>query len=125
MQRVPLVIGLLALTATILVGTGYTQDKKPDDKKGDPPPKVQLPANFAKLGLSADQKKKVYAIRGDYHTKIEDLKNQIEKLKKDDYAECYKILTDDQKATLKKIIGEKGDPGVDDKKGDGKKEDKK
>src|SRR5262245_59183386 len=111
MNRVCLLIGLLALAATILVGTGYTQDKKGDEKKGDPPKKVQLPTNFGKLSLSGDQKKKIYSIRQEYHDKIEDLNKQIDKLKKDDYAECYKVLTDDQKATLKKILGEKGDPG--------------
>jgi predicted DNA-binding WGR domain protein len=116
MTRLSVFFGLLMLTAALLVGSGYGQGK---DGQKDPPPvgKVQLPANWGKIGLTGDQKKKVYEVLTVYQNKIDALEVQIEQLKKERYAEAYKLLTDDQKANLKKIASEKTDPVIkDDKK---------
>jgi hypothetical protein len=126
MKRAPLLLGVFGLAAMLLVGNGYSQDKKDDTKKDDTTAKAgTLPTGWKKLGLNVDQEKKIKSIRGMYATKIDDLKKQIEKLKDEDLAECVKLLTDDQKALLKKLATDKID-GKDDKKGDDKKgEDKK
>jgi hypothetical protein len=117
MRRLHVMFVLLTLAATIVVGSsGYGQDKK------DPQPgKVSLPQGWSKLGISGEQKKKIYAVIGSYQTKIAGLKEQIETLKKEEYREAYKLLNDDQKETLKKLA----DKGIDDKKGEAKKDDKK
>jgi hypothetical protein len=114
--------GLLVTAAALAVSSGYSQDKKDPQPKG----KVSLPANWKKLGLNDDQKTKIYAVRGTYQGKIDALKEQIEQLKKEENSELLKVLTDDQKTLLKKILTEKAtDPTKDDKKGDKKGEDKK
>src|SRR3989442_1523952 len=95
--------GLLVTAAVLAVGSGYGQEKKDPQPKG----KVQLPTNWKKLGLNDDQKTKIYAVRGTYQGKIEALKEQIEQLKKDEQSELLKVLTDDQKTLLKKILTEK------------------
>jgi hypothetical protein len=71
-------IGLALVMCTLAVA----QDKKPDDKKPDDPAKVkgQLPPNWGKIGLTADQKQDVYKINAKYTTKIEKLKAEIEAL---------------------------------------------
>ena len=97
-----MLVVVLFLSAAVVTG----QDKKDKGKKGS------LPANYGKLGLSDDQKKKIYAIQDEYGTKIADLKKQIDELTKKEHQEWYAILTDDQKEQLKKIQAEKaGDPG--------------
>ena len=105
MRRMPWLFGLCAVAAALVASSGFTQDKKDDKPAG----KGTLPANWKKLGLSADQTKKILAIRGSYAAKIDDLKKQIDTLKAEDDAECLKVLTDDQKTQLKKILTEKID----------------
>jgi hypothetical protein len=60
-----------------------------------------------KLALSDGQKKKVTSVRESYQQQIDELQAKIEQLKKDSFADCVKILTDDQMATFKKIAAEK------------------
>jgi hypothetical protein len=119
-KRLHLMIGLFVLAmALLLVGGGYSQDTKKDVQ---PAGKVQLPSGWTKLGIPTDQKKKILEVVGSYQAKINGLKDQIEKLKTEEYVEAYKLLNDDQKATLKRIAAEKADPTKDDaKKADDKK----
>jgi hypothetical protein len=122
MTRLRLLVAVLfvsGVTAGFLVGA---DDKKPDEKKPDDPVKVtgHLPPNWAKLGLSNDQKQDIYKIQLKYTTKIDKLKAEIEALKAEEDAERYKVLTEEQKKKLKEIkLGEKpadkkdGDKGKD------------
>jgi hypothetical protein len=105
MRRVTWLLTLCAM-AVVVVGSGYTQDTKKDDKVVA---KGTLPTNWSKIGLSADQKKKITTIRGTYAAKIDDLKKQIDQLKEEDMTECLKVLTDEQKTILKKIVTDKID----------------
>jgi cell division protein FtsB len=57
--------------------------------------KPQLPKGWAKLGLSAEQKAKVYDILGTYRKKIEALERQIEALKTERDAAAVKVLTNE------------------------------
>jgi hypothetical protein len=63
-----------------------------------------------KLALPVGQMKKIAAVRAAYHLQIDDLKAKIEQLKRDSFADCVKVLTDDQMATLKTIATEKAPP---------------
>lgn len=100
--------GFVAVVAlALLLGSGLQgQDK--DKVKGT------LPANWGKLGLSDEQKQKVYKVQGEYNDKIATLEKQVKELKATEKAEMEKVLTDAQKALLKEIILKKA--GVDDKK---------
>jgi hypothetical protein len=125
---------LLSLTAFVLLGGLLLGDdpKKPTDTKPDVAPKTNhtLPADWKKLGLSDEQKKKVYAIEDEYGPKIAALQKQIEDLKKEENSKRYAVLTDEQKKHLKEIRdtkdsgGTKEDPKKDDSKKDDKKDDK-
>ena len=119
MKRLHVMIGLIVVASTLLlVDGGYSQDTKKDVQ---PAGKVQLPTGWGKLGIPADQKKKILEVVGSYQAKINGLKDQIDKLKSEEYVEAYKLLNDDQKATLKRIAAEKADPTKDDVKKDDKK----
>jgi hypothetical protein len=120
---------ILSLTAFVLLGGLLMGDdpKKPADTKPDTtPPKTNhtLPADWKKLGLSDDQKKKIYAIEDDYGPKIAALKKQIEDLQNDEKAKRYAVLSDEQKKHLKEIRDAKDEPKKDDPKKDDKKDDK-
>jgi hypothetical protein len=78
-----------------------TKDAPPKD---GPTPKGTLPANWKKLGLTADQVKQVYKVQDTYHTKIDALKQQIDDLKKAEKGELEKVLTPAQKDRLREII---------------------
>jgi hypothetical protein len=114
MRRLPIVFGALAMSAAVLTSSGYSQDKK-DTQPGA---KASLPVGWGKLGIVGDQKKKVMDVVTSYTAKINDLKDKIEKLKTEEYAEAYKLLNDDQKAILKKMADTKADPGKDKDKKD-------
>ena len=91
-------------------------------KEAPPAAKAALPQGWTKLGIQGDQKKSILTVIGSYSAKISALKDQMDQLKKDQYAEAFKLLTDAQKETLKKMAVDKVDPGkgkddkIDDKK---------
>src|SRR5262249_43590582 len=114
MRKLSCIITLFAGAAILLVSSGYSQDTQP-------PAKAQLPAGWGKLGITADQKKKILEVMGSYQSKIAALKDQMDKLKASEYSEAFKLLNDDQKATLKKLATEKADPTTKDKTDDKKK----
>ena len=100
------VVASVAVTAMVLLvaDKGLSQG----DKK-DPAPKVkgQLPTYWKNLGLTEEQKQKVYATRAGYASKIDVLVQQVKELKSKEKADLEKILTDDQKASLRRLLLEK------------------
>jgi hypothetical protein len=97
---------LAVLMVGVIVASGSFGDDKKDDKT---PVKVKgtLPANWSKLGLSDEQKQKVYAAQTEVRGKIADLEAKIKELKKHEREEIEKVLTDAQKARLKELLLEK------------------
>jgi len=81
------------------------EPKKEEPKKEEPPAKVkgQLPQNWAKLGLTDEQKDKVYRTNAKYNTEIDKLEAQIEELKKKRDKERAEVLTAEQKKRLEEI----------------------
>jgi hypothetical protein len=90
-------------------GTLFGDDEKTTKAKGS------LPQNWSKLGLTDEQKQKVYSIQGQYRTKIDGLQQQVKQLQKQERDELGRVLTDAQKARLKEILASKV-PGGDEKK---------
>ncbi len=105
MHHLPRLIGLVVLALTLVVGAGVTQDTKKDDKKETKKAKGQLPQGFKDLGLTDEQKIKIYSLQGDYKGKIAELTKQINEMKKVEMQEIFKVLTEDQK---KKYLDSKG-----------------
>ena len=59
-----------------------------------------MPANWGKIGLSDDQKKKVYAVQDKYETEIKDLQKKLIELKAKQLTESEAVLTAAQKQLL-------------------------
>jgi len=85
-----------------------------DDKETKSDAKVVkqggLPANYAKLGLSDDQKKKIRDIRSEYNSKIADLEEKIKELRKKERLAMEDVLSDTQRTRLRDLVLEKA-PG--------------
>jgi hypothetical protein len=103
MKRGVMAVGIAMLGFALLVGVGSSQG--PKKSAG------QLPSGWGKIGLSKEQKTKIYAIQGDYKMKIADLEKQLKDLKAEERRKMVAVLTEEQKDTLRKQqIGESTTP---------------
>ncbi len=89
---------LLAVIGMVSAGGVFSQEKK------DAPIKGTLPKNWGKLGLSDDQKQKVYKAQAKYNEKIDKLKAEIKALQAEEKKELETVLTSDQKKRLIEIL---------------------
>ncbi|GDY09923.1 hypothetical protein LBMAG52_34090 [Planctomycetia bacterium] len=64
-------------------------------KSGD-----RLPANYTKIGISEEQRKKIYEIQNSYDVQIAALQRQLADLRAKETAEVEAVLTPEQKKAL-------------------------
>ena len=102
-----------ATTGTLVRPMAVAQESgKPATKSGsaDEAKKVRsgdrLPANYGKIGVSEEQRKKIYEIQNKFEAQIESLEKQIAELKAKQVAEVESILTAEQKKALQSAIEE-------------------
>lgn len=111
-MRSMLLVGVFALAFLATAGLSG------QDPKGDPKAKVepkgkeakgkgQLPQNWSQLGLTADQKDKVYKLQGKYSADIDKLDAEIKEFKAKLTKERFEILTAEQKKALEDILKKK------------------
>lgn len=87
-------------------------------KSGD-----RLPANYAKIGISEEQRKKIYEIQGKYDDQIAALQKQLADLRAKEKAEVEAVLTPEQKKNLQSVSEESQKKAAEKKKaGDKEKE---
>lgn len=99
-------LGLVMASLVCITALAAPQSPKQDDKKKKDAPapvvvRVRLPNGWGKLGLTAKQRKEVYATRAKYAAKRQALEEQLRKLREEEMQECEKVLTDPQKKLLK------------------------
>ncbi len=126
MPRTRILVGVLAVA---FFGGGWLMGDDPKTTPGtkaDPPKPTAhtLPQGWKALGLTDEQKKKIYAIEDDYNPKIAALQKQIDDLKSKEKADKYAVLTEEQKKRLKELRDAK-DGGPEEKKPEPKKDDTK
>jgi Spy/CpxP family protein refolding chaperone len=113
-----LLCGLFALTGGLADLSAQEKGKKDDPVKKDEPAgkvKGQLPQGWGKIGLTDEQKQKVYKIHAKYNDQIDKLEAQIKELKEKRDHERYDVLTAEQKKRLKEAGEPKGSKGDKDK----------
>ncbi|AMV21918.1 hypothetical protein [Planctomyces sp. SH-PL14] len=91
-------LGFAVAGSSLLLAQGEAKTKKE--------PRGPLPVNFGKLGLSEDQKTKMYPVCEEYDVKIDELAAQIKKLQGEKSAKLREFLTPAQKERLKEIVAE-------------------
>jgi hypothetical protein len=102
MLRTSVAAGIVVIGLALLgVDQGLSQQEKTE-----PAPAVRgkLPKYYSKLGLSDDQRQKLFAIEATFSAKIAGLRRQIKALQDQEKADQEKVLTDEQKATLRRLI---------------------
>lgn len=102
MLRTGIAAGVVVIGLGLLAADqGFSQQDKADQA---PAVKGKLPKLFSKLGLTDEQRQKIFTIEADYSTKIDGLRKQIKSLQAQQKADLEKVLTDDQKAALRRLI---------------------
>jgi len=104
MKRAFTLIGVVAIT---LVASGWLFGDDQEKKDAKVVKQGALPANYGKLGLSDDQKKKIREVQSEYRAKIQDLEEQIKVLRKKERLAMEDILTDAQRARLRELLLER------------------
>lgn len=67
------------------------------------PPRGRLPSNFGKLGISEQQRERIYSVQAEYNDRIDILLVQIEELRAARDAAIDEVLTDGQRQRLKEL----------------------
>src|SRR5262249_52454864 len=90
------IVMVAVLSVLLIAGKGLLGQ----DNKAQPKAKGTLPANWSKLGLTDEQKQKIYSAQAEFRGKIDELEKQVADLKKQQRMAMEKVLTDAQKARL-------------------------
>ncbi len=85
-------VAVFTVLALVTAGITTAQEK---GKKGS------LPQGWAKIGLSDDQKNKIYEIQSKHNAKVEELEKQIKEAKDKMVKERATVLTPEQKTKLR------------------------
>jgi Spy/CpxP family protein refolding chaperone len=108
MRSVRLLVGMFML-AGLVTPIVIAQDKGKDAPSGKI--RGQLPQNWGKLGLTDEQKQKIYDIQSKVRVKVDDLKAKIKDLQDQERKDMEGVLTAAQKARLREIIAGKAPGG--------------
>jgi Spy/CpxP family protein refolding chaperone len=109
LQRCLLCVAAAGLGSVLLLGTTPAQETKkgtaaPQAKEDDVKLRGQLPPNWGKIGLSEEQKQKIYQIQNKYNAEIARLEAQVKELRAKRDQEMRSVLTEEQKKRLEEIL---------------------
>lgn len=62
--------------------------------------------HYGKLGLTDEQRLKIYSIQAKYREQISALQEQINEMQQEEASEIYLVLSDVQKESLRNILAE-------------------
>jgi hypothetical protein len=108
MRAVGLGAGLTAVLLLAVAGASLNaQEPKGKAAKSDAPsakrksdPARSVPDYFGQIGLTTEQRERIYKIQGKHQTKIDELEKQIDDIQAQSLSECEAVLTDTQKKLL-------------------------
>lgn len=95
MRKLRCILVVATAVVCLALGAGIAQEK----------PTGRLPPGFGKLGLSEEQKQKIYKIQAEYEAKIQALRAQLKKLEEEERAQIFSVLTPQQKELYLKLRG--------------------
>lgn len=103
------VMGLICTTA--VVSLAQTRDKSNAASAKDAESRAdakyrRLPTGFGALDLSDEQKEEIYSVRAEYGKQIEELEEQLEKIRKEMDGKLKGVLTSAQKKALAAVTSE-------------------
>ena len=74
------------------------REASPEPKRAEPA--RRLPDYFGQIGLTPDQKERIYGLLGRHQDQIDDLEKQIAAVRAQSMRECEAVLTDPQREIL-------------------------
>jgi hypothetical protein len=114
-MRRALLVGAFSLAFVATTGLSGQEPKPQDPKTKDVKPdmrfKGQLPSYWGMIGLTDDQREKVYALQAKYNQDIDKLEKQIKDMKEKMSKERFEVLSAEQKTALEDIIRKKAGGG--------------
>ena len=99
-------VALPSLIAAQSKGEPESQEShQPGDESqtSETKPRGRLPNHFGKLGISEEQRTRIYSIQADYDVRIDDLLSQIEELVANRDSDIDAVLTEGQRARLREL----------------------
>ena len=89
----------------LAIQSGSAQEKKDAEKgkKAAAETKGRLPNNYGQVGLSDEQKNKIYAVQAKYNGEIDKLEAQIAQITMQRDTEIQAVLTAEQKTKLNEL----------------------
>ena len=97
---------LMGLSLIAVLGLFPSQAQEPAKEK-PAPARVNIvrrvPRYFGQIGLSPDQKEKIYDIREKHASKLDELKKQLSDAQLKELVDCEAVLIDSQKKVLSQI----------------------
>ncbi|MCZ2341987.1 MAG: hypothetical protein LC104_09355 [Bacteroidales bacterium] len=107
-SRMALFLSCVLFLSLSALGQNAPVKKAPtDDDAATTKYRGQLPFYWKELGLTDEQRQKVYKINGDYNDQIESLELKIKELKAKRDKERLEVLSAEQKKRLEAIIRSK------------------
>src|SRR5262249_20682039 len=99
MFRTSVFVGMAIIGMAFLVGSGTSQDKKDAKAKAS-----YTPAGWKALNLTKEQTAEFAKIHNNFKSKIQALEAQIQEAKSQEKTEMVKLLTQEQKDKLVKLV---------------------
>ena len=84
-----------------------------DDPKPQPKFRGQLYQKWKELGLTDEQKQRIYKIQSEYRSKIDELERKAKELRREERSKAAEVLTAAQKARLKELLSVTPEPAKD------------
>lgn len=102
-KRLILWTGILSVVLVTSTLSSAPPQRAAAEQTATPKPRARLPSQYGKLGVSVEQRERIYAIQADYDSRIDDLQSQIEDLRTKRNSELEGVLTSDQREQLEQI----------------------
>ena len=87
-------------------------DAKSATVPADATKRGRLPANYGKIGLSDDQRERIYALQSSYEARLAPLREELERLTQDRDSKIEETLTAGQRQRLKELKAAKQKPAT-------------
>ena len=101
---IPVLCVSCAALLALAVQPSRSGDDAPAAKAEASRSRVRLPNNYGQLGLTPEQRERIYAVQAEYAQKIEQLEAQLAALREQRDKQCQALLTPEQRARLAAIL---------------------
>ena len=99
-------IGAMLVGMAAVVGAGSVSLLAQEPATKGSSQSRRVPPGFSKVGVTPEQKEKIYAIRGKYQAEIVLAQKKVDELKAREIVDCEAVLTDAQRKQLEAVRSE-------------------